>query len=222
MRKTILALLILAFCVPLRADDPPSTAPAAESKAPEPTFTGKALDIKKKMDGLFDQSKNVNHLEAKKRTEARNAIDTALDWDQISEDAVGSGAWKKVAAGNRSSFRDLLKDVIVRTAYTRLDKFWEGGTTTSYDKIDVQGSKALVSAKFFLKGEPFSLDYYFHSKGSKWLIYDISFEGERYSVNINEQIAAFLNEKPFAALLEKLKKRRAELMEDAPKPKKKG
>lgn len=228
MKILLLSLLCLTLTGSLRAEDSPAkapeTAPAAAAPATTaPEFTGKALEVKKKLEVLFDFSKDVNNADAKKRSAARAAIDSALDWDKISEDAIGAGEWKKLSAANRSSFRDLLKDVIVRTAYTRLDKFWEGGTTSAFQKIEMDPSnKAHVVAVFTVKNEPFSLDYYVHSKAGKWLVYDIAFEGERYSVNINEQIAAFLNEKSFTVLMEKLRKRRTELMAEAEKPKKKG
>jgi len=224
MKTLLLTLVCLTLTASLRAEDAPATdkAPAA-APATAPEFTGKPLEIKKKLENLFELSKNVNHADAKKRAEARAAIDGALDWDKISEDAIGAGEWKKLSGGQRSSFRELLKDVIVRTAYTRLDKFWEGGTTSTFDKIDMEaGNKAHVVAKFIVKNEPFLLDYYVHQKGAKWLVYDIAFEGERYSVNINEQISAFLNEKSFSVLMEKLKKRKAELIAEGDKPKKKG
>lgn len=219
MKNTFIALLI-ALTFPSFAEETPATAPAPSAA---PQFTGKEAEVKKRMDVLFELSKHVNHIEAKKRNEARSAIDAALDWDRVSEDAIGSSEWRKLSAANRTSFRDLLKDVIVRTAYTRLDKFWEGGTTFSIDKITMEkGGKAHLVAKFVLKEEPFILDYYLYSKGPKWNIYDIAFEGERYSININEQITAFLREKSFSGLLDKLRKRRAELISDAEKPKKKG
>ena len=119
---------------------------------------------------------------------------------------------------NLKANRDLLKQVIIKTAFTRLDKFWTD-TTYKIDSIDVKGNDAKVSARFFVKNEPFSLDYYFLKKNGKWSVYDISYEELRYSVNINEQIDAFLKEKSFPGLLEKLKKRRAELDENSKKGK---
>ena len=52
------------------------------------------------------------------------------------------------------------------------------------------------------------------------MIYDISYEDIRYSTNISEQIDAFLKDGNFATLLEKLRKRRDELIEETSKPKK--
>jgi len=215
MKNFLLLALALVMTTPAFSEE---KAPNQETPASAPAFTGKQLDIQKKMEGLFEQSKHVNHLEAKKRNEARAAIGTALDWEKVAEDAIGSAEWRKLSGGNRNAFRDLLKDVIERTAYTRLDKFWEGGTTSAIEKIDLAGNKAHVVGKFTVKNEPFTLEYYLYSKGSKWMIYDLAFEGERYSININEQITAYLAEKNFNSLLDKLRKRQAELKADGAKP----
>jgi len=194
----------------------------AEGETPAPPkFTGPALELQKRMVDLFEVSKNVNQLDAKKRDSARGEIDRALDWDKVAEDAIGSSTWKKQSADNRTNFKGLLREVIARTAYSRLDKFWEGATY-QFDKIDVKGGKAHVIAKFMVSGDSFVLEYYLLSRGNKWFIYDVAFEGERYSVNINEQIGAFLREKSFASLLDKLRKRRDELISDGAKPKRKG
>lgn len=188
-------------------------APPAETKSPE--FKGEALVIQKRLADLFEVSKNVNMAGAA-GTKARTEVEAALDWDKVSELCLGKANYKKSSAKNLSEFRNLLKDVVIKTAYSRLDKFWKG-TTYKMDSIDIKGGDAKVSAKFYVKEEPFSLDYFLYKKGGKWFIYDISYEDLRYSVNINEQIDAFLREKSFSGLLDKLKKRRAELDENAKK-----
>ena len=187
------------------------------ANAEEKTFTGPAAQIKTYIEELFEASKKVNtpgQMDA-----ARAKIENALDWDRISADALGKAS--KKAGGKLGEFKKLLKEVIVRTAYTRLDKFWEGGTTYKFDKIDVKGNTAEVAAKFTVKNEAFGLDYFLHQKGGKWFVNDIAFEGLRYSTNINEQIEAFLSEKSFNDLLGKLRKRRDDLVADAAKAGKK-
>ena len=69
----------------------------------------------------------------------------------------------------------------------------------------------MLAAKFKVKDEPFVLEYFLEKKANTWKIYDISFDDIRYSVNINEQLDAFLKEKNFNALLDKLRKRSAEI-----------
>ena len=100
-------------------------------------------------------------------------------------------------------------------------EFWDGNTKYKFENIEIKGSTAKVPTKFFVKGEPFMLEYFFSKKGDQWLIYDISYEDVRYSTNISEQIDAFLKEGNFATLLDKLRKRRDELSEETAKPAKK-
>jgi ABC-type transporter MlaC component len=181
--------------------------------------TGPAKDITTRLESLFETSKKVN-LEGPDKQKARDTIEKAMDWEKIAKMCLGDKLVKKHSGKNFEEFRNLLKDVVTRTAFTRLDKFWEGNTNYKFEKIEIQGDSAKVPAKFFVKGEPFELDYYLSKKGSDWLIYDISYEEVRYSTNISEQIDAFLKEGNFSTLLGKLKKRRDDLIEEASKPKK--
>jgi ABC-type transporter MlaC component len=162
------------------------------------------------MVSLFDASKKVN-VKGPEGKAARAKIEGAMDWDRVAKDCLGPAEWKKASEGNRKSYRDLLKEVIVKTAFTRLDTFWEGATYT-FTKID-PNSEPQISAKYSVKGEELTLDYYISKKGSSYSIYDIAFEDIRYSENIREQITAFLKEKGFSNLIAKLKKRRDELDE---------
>ena len=191
---------------------PTASAPAASVKPPR--LSGKAGEVQTYVESLFETSKGVNSTDAAEKNKARAKIETAVDWEAISHECLGKANWKKASAANRAEFEKLLKDVILRTAYSRLDKFWTG-TTYSVPKVDLTGSSAHVPAKFVADGEEMSLDYYFREKKHKWLLYDISFEGTRYSSNISEQIDSFLAQGNFKQLIEKLKKRREELISDA-------
>ena len=152
-------------------------------------------------------------------SKARAEINRAMDWDRIAIECVGQGAWKKQPAEKRDKFKNLLREVIEKTAYGRLSKFWKD-TTYRIDKVEVKSDEAHIPAKFYVKGQakPFTLDYYLVDKGGKWLIHDISYEGLRYSENIHEQLDVFLKEKSFNQLLDKLRKRRDELSNEAARP----
>lgn len=184
-----------------------TVAEAPAKKADEPAFTGDALKIKGKMVALFDDSSKVN---GPTKAEARKKLEGAMDWDKIAKACLGSAEWGKQSAKNRSEFTSLLKDVVVNTAYTRMDTFWTD-TTYKFNKIDVKGSEAHVVSSFTAKGDVVSLEYFLTKKGSDWLVSDISYEDNRYSTNINEQITAFLKEKSFPQLITSLKKRRDDL-----------
>jgi ABC-type transporter MlaC component len=160
------------------------------------------------LEKLFDSSKKVNGPEQKA---ARAHIEAALDWDEVARTCLGEAEWKRQSAKNRNEFRNLLKEVIVRTAFSRMDKFWDGAEYT-WEKVTVTGNKATARAKFVLKEDAYVLDYYLEKvRGGGWRITDIAFEDLRYSVNINEQLNAFLKEKSFSQLLANLRKRRDEL-----------
>ncbi len=182
-------------------------APSQAPKKAEKVFTGEAAEVKREMEALFDASQKVNGAE---KAAAREKIETALDWDRVAKDCLGPVQWKKQPEKNKEEFRATLKEVIVKTAYSRMDKFWDN-TTYQFSRIDVKGNAAHVTTKFNAAGDHIVLDYYLDRKGSKWFIHDISFEDLRYSENISEQITAFLKEKPFSQLIASLKKRRDEL-----------
>lgn len=171
-------------------------------------YAGEAAVLRTTMNELFDASRRINGVE---KVQAREKIETSLDWDRIARECIGAANWKKQSEKNRTDFRNLLKEVVVKTAYTRLDKFWDNASF-KYEKIDVKGNEAHVTAKFTVNGDTFPLDYYLGKKGPRWFIHDIAFEDIRYSTNIFEQISAFLKEKPFSELLASLRKRRDELV----------
>jgi ABC-type transporter MlaC component len=105
----------------------------------------------------------------------------------------------------------LLREVVSKTAFSRLSSFWKGASYT-FEKIDLKGNSGVVASRFQpSSGDSLVLEYYIQKKGGQWLIYDVAFEGVRYSVNIHEQIDSFLKEKSFPGLLEKLRKRRDDI-----------
>lgn len=171
--------------------------------------------IKKYVEDLFVASKKINTPAEQKK--ARAEIENSLDWDKISELCLGASRWKSTSGANKTEFKRLLKEVILKTAYSRLDKFWTPDLTYEFQPITWTGGNAGVPVKFTVKGEPFVLEYFFTKKAGKWTIFDVSYEDVRYSVNINEQLDAFLKEKGFSELLGKLRRRLEEL--DSPKKK---
>jgi ABC-type transporter MlaC component len=201
------ALIVLAFIAPFLLS-------AEEPKANQTTkkYTGEALKIQEIIENLFDASKKVNKPKETKDKE-RARIESSMDWDRISKDCMGT-QWAKQSPANREQFKKLLKDVMVKTAYSRMDTFWNN-TTYQFASIDVKGSQAEVLTKFKVDEDTFDLQYYLNKKGNSWLVYDIAYENIRYSHNISEQITGFLKGSNFAALADKLKKRREELEKDS-------
>ena len=235
----IMCNLALSFCVliasvfafaetPIPSPEPTSVPPLVETKAPqasvgsstkpEPNWTGEAALLRKDLGILFDESRKVNSKDHSEKTKVRKLIDDWFDWEKIAEECLGPVQWKKQPAGNRESFLKLLKDVIQRTAYTRLDKFWQGAQYRIVE-INLTGETGQVTAEFLKAGDLATLEYKMLKKKTKWLIGDLKFEGEQYSQNINQQITAFLRANSFAVFLDKLRKRRDELAADVRTPK---
>ncbi len=181
--------------------------------------SGASKEIVTKLENLFTSSKKVN-TPGEEQQKARSEIENAMDWDKIAQMCLGAKYAKKNAGKNFEDFRILLKDVVLKTAYPRLDKFWNSNTRYVFQDIEVKGNIAKIPTKFIVKGESSMLEYYLSKKDNNWLIYDISYEEERYSTHISEQIDAFLKEGSFATLLDKLRKRRDELIEETTKSKK--
>lgn len=205
MKFLFLSLLVFAVSVVTRGTDAPVP----------PTFSGEQVKLKETMTELFETSKNVNAAEPE-RKKARDRVEKALDWDRIARDSLGKKRWDATSAAHRNEYKSLLQEVVVRTAYSRLDKFWKETKTYDFQKIDLKGNTAHVAAKFVVDKEDFLLEYFLNKTGSRWTIYDIAFEDLKYSENIGEQISAFMKENNFAKLLEKLRKRRDELKEEKP------
>jgi len=179
-------------------------------KSPVVTSGPEVDGIKKYIENLFESSKKVN-LPNSEKDKARREIDGAIDWESIASLCLGPEHTKKFKGKNFSDFKSLLREVISKTAFSRMDKFWEGGTKAQINKVEVNGNQAFVAAKFLVKEDSFGLDYYLSKKGNQWLISDIAYEELKYSANIREQLDAFLKEKSFSDLLTKLRKRSEEL-----------
>lgn len=217
--KKALFVLALVFSVGLYAEEAATTDTAKpEEKAAAPaaapvdattkTFSGESAKIKEMLETLFDASKKVNK-PVETKNKYRGIIESGLDWNQVATSCLGKNV-SKGSAAQKEQFKNLLKDVAVKTAYTRLDTFWDGAKY-KFDDITANGTDGHAHSSFTVKGDTFGLDYYLSKKSGKWLIVDIAFKNERYSVNIKEQINEFLSQGNFAKLLDKLKKRREEL-----------
>jgi len=163
--------------------------------------------LKSEIVALFDASRNVN---GDGSQAARRKIEASMDWDRVARDCLGPAEARRRAGKDFAAFRDLLKQVVTGTAYSRMESFWKD-TTYEIDLVEIKGAEGHVRSKFTVKSEPFSLDYYLSRRGERWLIHDVAFEELRYSSNINEQIVAYLTEKSFTQLLASLRKRRDEL-----------
>lgn len=194
---------------------PPAT-PAAK------TFSGEAAKIQEHLTSVFESARKVN-ADGADKAPARDKVQKSMDWERVAKDCLGAGEWKKAGAANQKAYKDLLQDVIIRTAYTRVDTFMKGATYTFKD-IKVKGKEAQATVIFKQGVDEFTLDYYLSKGAAGWLVYDIAFEEIRYSENIREQIQAFLADKGkakgFSSLLAKLKERRDKLVEDAASAKK--
>lgn len=218
MQKIIASLGALIFSQICWTEEPVTpppamTKPEAVTIHKVPTFSGEALVLKNYIENLFEQSKHLNSPDAHKKTNARNQLEAAMDWDHVARLCLG-GRWARESYKNRSGFKSLLKGVIIKTSFSRIDALWGEGTTYQFDKIDVKGKRATVVAKFMVKNDVFTLGYFFEKQGNRWAMYDLAYEDLRYGGNINEQIEAFLKEKNFADLLDRLRKRREELIRE--------
>lgn len=203
------------------------TAPTTESAAKPGTTETKSAGalsadqtaIQTYLSELFEASKNANS-QGKEKEAARGRIESSVDWNKIAEMCMGGAKpWNAQSPKNREEFSKLLREIIALTAYSRMSDFWKD-TSYSFQKIEVKGSVAEVAAKFRSKKEDYILSYFLHRVGKGWRIYDLAFEDLKYSENIHEQIDAFLKEKSFAQLLDKLRKRKSDLVEDEKKGKK--
>lgn len=191
---------------------------AAAPTAPPKTWTGEQKKIQAQMDELFAASKQVKQPGDVGKS-AKRKVEASLDWQQISKDCLGKDISGAQSAGDLKKFEGLLRDVVVKTAYSRLETFWKSVKGYEFDKIEVKKDTATVLAKFTVDSELYDLEYFLRKKNGMWWIVDISFEGVRYSGTIHEKLKEFFQEKKsFSSLIERLSKRRQELLDEENKP----
>jgi ABC-type transporter MlaC component len=215
----VAAVLFLGSSGLSRADETakdPVKEPAKEVAKEAAPLSPEAQKLKDEMIDLFELSKKVAVPEAAERKKARERVERSLDWEKISRDCLGPKRWSAQSPKARQEFRDLLQEVVARTAFTRLDKFWNDTKSYGVEKVEVKGKVANVAAKYVVEQDDILLEYFLQKSGGKWLIYDIAYEDLKYSENISEQINAFMKDNNFNTLLDKLRKRRDELKDEKP------
>lgn len=207
-------LLVTSVCISENPKTDGSVIRPAEKKTENhAVFTGEELKLKNRLDTLFELSKKVNSSLPNEKKNARKEIEISMDWERVAEICLGKKQWNRQSVASRNRFRELLKEVIVRSAYGRLDKFWKDAIYR-FEPFKIQNNSTMVLAKFLVESSTLELEYYLHRVQGQWKIFDIAYEGERYSVNIQKQLEEFLAEFSFKELLGKLKKRRDELAEE--------
>lgn len=209
----LLAISLVVSSNSWGADETPEreTAKTAPAEAPAPVpekvskWNADQTKIISFLDDLFAASKLVNS-GGDPQKKSREKIESAMNWDRIAVDCLGAKQWAAQSAKNRQQFKDLLHEVVAKTAFSRLNTFWKDAAY-QFEKIEITGKEAHAMARFVIGEDNITLDYYLERAGSSWKVHDIGYEGFRYSTNINEQLTDFLRDEGFTSLLDRLKKR---------------
>jgi phospholipid transport system substrate-binding protein len=156
---------------------------------------------------LRDPTTQPAAVRAQRIARLREVADRLFDWPEMSQRCLGP-TWRTIDASQRKRFAEVFPDVLAGAYLDDLDKF-RGDERVTIERSAVSDDHAEVSTIVVTHGgERVPMVYWLHYVGSAWRIYDFSIEGVSLVNNYRESFARFLVNHDFAALMERLERKR--------------
>ena len=147
-----------------------------------------------------------------KTKERRVAIRRAAsDLFDFSESAKRSLAhhWQSRSGKERDEFIKLFGDVLERTYFSKIEQF--GGDKIAYLGESIDGDQATLRTKITTKGgTDLLVDYRMLLRGTRWLVYDVSFDGVSLIANYRTQFNKIIQTSSYQELVKKMKTKQDE------------
>ena len=199
MRKLILTAVLLAALVV-----PPALA-AGES--PTAAIQGTVDKIVAYLSGPTLKAK------AKDKAEDRQAklwelIDERFA-SQLMTRKVLARHWKELSGEQQAEMVSLFSDLLKRSYVSKLEAY--SGQKVVYLDQRIDGEFAEVDSTVSHRDEEISLNYRLKFIDGQWMVYDVIIDGVSLVANYRRQFAAIITKDGYQALVERLKKRWAEV-----------
>lgn len=140
----------------------------------------------------------------RERRAAIRAIATdAFDFEDMTRRALARH-WQARTPAERGEFVQLFASLLESSYISKLELY--GGEKVSYagDKID--GDQGTVRTRIVTKqGTEIPVDYRMHSRGDRWLVYDVVIEGMSLIANYRAQFARIIQTSSYTELVAKLR-----------------
>jgi phospholipid transport system substrate-binding protein len=194
----------VAAAEPAPAKAPPSPRPWIEQQVE----AGRALAERRVTPGSKEE-------EAWRR-ESKALIDEVLDWQELTQQSLGT-QWKKLSAAEQKEFAALLREMIEASYQSKLRLAARGDAKKpervqldwSPEKLD--GDRASISAKVKADKKTAHLGFELRHDGARWRVYDVAIDEVSTVKTYRSQFRKLLDQKGYAGLVERIKAKIADI-----------
>lgn len=117
--------------------------------------------------------------------------------------------WKKLSGEQQAEMVGLFSDLLKRSYVSKLEAY--SGQKVVYLDQRIDGEFAEVDSTVSHRDEEISLNYRLKFIDGQWMVYDVIIDGVSLVANYRRQFAAIITKDGYQALVERLKKRWAEV-----------
>jgi phospholipid transport system substrate-binding protein len=167
---------------------------------------------------LDDQALKAPERRQERRAAVRKLATETFDVAETARRALGPH-WQQRTPAEREEFTQLFADLLERTYISKIDLY--GGEKLQYTNEQVDGDRAVVRAKVLTKqGTEVPVEARMLRNGERWLIYDVAIENISLISNYRAQFDRIIRTSSFGELVNRLKNKRDEFLDETPKPRK--
>src|SRR2546428_6185172 len=153
-----------------------------------------------------------------RRTAVRKIANEIFDFGEIARRSLGR-YWQPLSEPQRAEFVGLFGDLLERSYISKIELY--GGEKIVYSGERVDADLATVSTKIITKnGTEVPVDYRLFRRGEDWMVYDVNIEGISLLSNYRTQFNKIIQSNGYNTLVDRMKAKQTESLEDAGQKKK--
>lgn len=193
-----------------------AAAPAAEAKttpSPRPWLES-VIDRAQKLATKNFEAKSA--AETKWKSEIKETIDDILDWNELTERALGRH-WKKRTPAEQVEFAKLLREMIEASYQSKLrlaaTKKTDTKAKVEIEWLDekVEKDTATSTARFKVGKSVAVLEFKMSYANDRWRVYDVSIDDVSTVRTYRSQFGKIIGKEGYAALVERLRSKTDEI-----------
>ena len=147
-----------------------------------------------------------------RRTAIRKIANETFDFQEMARRALARH-WQPRTPAEREEFVRLFADLLERAYVSKIENYCGEKIAYNGDTIDVES--AMVKTKIITKqGTDIPVDYRMLRRGERWLVYDVVIEGVSLINNYRTQFNKIIQTSSYQSLIERMKNKQHELLED--------
>jgi phospholipid transport system substrate-binding protein len=144
-----------------------------------------------------------------RRAAVRKIANDIFDFGETARRSLGPH-WQARTPAERDEFVQLFSDLLERSYISKVELY--GGEKIQYLGDSIEADQAKVMTKLLTKGgSEIPIEYRMHSKGGRWLVYDVIIEGVSLVANYRTQFNKIIRTSSYQELVKKMKAKQEEL-----------